>query len=204
MIRIYNFPAPSRAVRPIWLCEEMGLPYEVETVSFPSGGDYRARHPLGSVPFLEDDGVAMSESIAMMFYLSQKYGPTPLFPKSLDGPFARVLQMTIFGEATLGAALNPLLAAHFVAPESEKTNWTVRASEVRCQEMLAYVADMLGEGPFLAGGSFTLADISVVVSLGMWQRALGRPLSARLLSYKALAEERPAFIRALSTTGFRH
>jgi glutathione S-transferase len=55
MIRIYNFPAPTRALRPIWLCEEMGLAYQVELTGFPTGAEYRARYPIGSVPFLEDD-----------------------------------------------------------------------------------------------------------------------------------------------------
>ena len=39
-------------------CEEMGLPYRFETVSFPPSAAYLALNPLGSVPFLEDDGGA--------------------------------------------------------------------------------------------------------------------------------------------------
>jgi glutathione S-transferase len=103
MIKIYNFARGARGLRAIWQCEEMGLPYRLQTISFPTSEDYRAVNPLGTVPFLEDDGgVAINESTAMMLYLAQRYGPTPLLPGNDNPLLARVLQMTVFGEATIG------------------------------------------------------------------------------------------------------
>ena len=73
MIRIHDFARGARGLRVVWQCEEMGLPYRFETVSFPPSAAYRALNPLGSVPFLQDgSGVAIHESIAMMLYLAQK------------------------------------------------------------------------------------------------------------------------------------
>jgi glutathione S-transferase len=127
MIRIHDFARGARGLRVGWQCEEMGLPYRFETVSFPPSAAYRALNPLGSVPFLQDDaGVAINESIAMMLYLAQRYGPTPLLPGKDDPTLGRVLQMTVFGEAAIGAEMNSLLAAHFAAPEADKRNWSVR------------------------------------------------------------------------------
>src|SRR6195256_6800265 len=118
MIRIHDFARGARGLRVGWQCEEMGLPYRFETVSFPPSAAYRALNPLGSVPFLQDGGgVAINESIAMMLYLAQKYGPTPLLPGKDDPTLARVLQMTVFGETAIGMNLNPMLEARFVAPE---------------------------------------------------------------------------------------
>ncbi len=79
MITVYNFARGARGLRVIWQCEEMGLAYRVETVTYPTPASYRALNPLGSVPYLEDDdgGVGMSESVAMMLYLADRYGPTP-------------------------------------------------------------------------------------------------------------------------------
>jgi len=200
MIRIYSFSAPSRALRPIWLCEEMGLPYQVELVSFPSGADYRARHALGSVPFLEDDGgVAIGESIAMLFYLAGRYGPTPLLPAPSDPQFARVLALTVFSEATFGAALSPLLVDKFLAPEGAKASgWAAQHTETRCSEILAYVEAMLGRDPFLAGERFTIADIAMNVSLGMWAMGLGRSVPETLARYQARLATRPALTRAMA------
>jgi glutathione S-transferase len=197
MITIYNFARGARGLRVIWQCEEMGLPYRVEMVPFPTGAAYRARHPLGTVPFLEDgDGAAINESVAMMLYLAQKYGPTPLLPGK-DGPtLARVLQMAVLGEATIGAGLNPLLAAHFGAPEADKRNWSVRAQEAQVRQAIAYVADMLGADPFLAGADFTLADISVSTALSMWHGALGQALPDKLAAYQERMAARPAYQRA--------
>jgi glutathione S-transferase len=177
----------------------MGLPYRLETISFPTSEDYRAINPLGTVPFLEDDGsVAINESTAMMLYLAQRYGPTPLLPGNDNPLLARVLQMTVFGEATIGAGLNPLLAAQFVAPEGDKRNWSVRGQEQRVGQAVRYVADVLGRNAFLAGDGLTLADISVSTALGMWRGALGGDLPATLVAYQERIAAQPAYQRAQS------
>jgi glutathione S-transferase len=197
MIRIHNFARGVRGLRVVWQCEEMGLPYEVETVGFPPSEAYRTLNPLGTTPFLEDEGgVAISESVAMMLYVAQKYGPTPLLPGMDDPRLARVLQMTVFGEATIGMGLNPLLEAHFAAPEADKRNWSVRAQEARVGAAIRYVAGMLGDDPFLAGAELTLADISVTCALGMWRGVLGHALPDKLVAYRERLAARAAYQRA--------
>jgi glutathione S-transferase len=198
MIRIYNVPAPTRAVRPIWLCEEMGLSYKVETVTFPPGAEYRARYPLGKLPFLDDDGVTMGESVAMLFYLAGKYGPTKLLPDKDDPAYPQVLNVTIFSEATLAAGMNPLLATHFQAPEGKKESWLRDYSEERCQVSLGYAEELLGKGPYVAGERFTIADIALATSLGMWTGAiLKKQAPEKLAAYQARLGERPALQRAM-------
>jgi len=197
MIKIYNFERGARGLRAMWQCEEMGLAYEVETVTYPPSEAYRALHPLGSVPFLEDEGgVAMSESVAIMLYLAQKYGPTPLVPGKDDPALPRVLQMTVFGEATIGAGLNTLLAARFGAPEADKRNWSVFIQEQSVERAVRFVAEVLGANPFLAGDSLTLADISVSTALGIWRGALGHALPGELAAYQDRMAARPALQRA--------
>src|SRR5262249_48112721 len=143
-------------------CEEMGLSYEVEPVTFPPSAEYRARYGLGKLPFLEDDsGVAMGESVAMLFYLAEKYGPTPLLPDKNDPIYPHVLNVTIFSEATLAAGMNPLLATIFSAPEDKKESWLKDYMEGRCEANLAYAEELLGRGPCVAGERFTIADISL-------------------------------------------
>ena len=100
MITIHNFPRGARGLRVAWLCEEMGLAYEVKKLSFPTDAAYRQLNPLGSVPFLEDGNVRMNESAAMMIYVAERYGPTPLLPERTSPHYARALQMTVFSEAT--------------------------------------------------------------------------------------------------------
>ena len=81
MIVIYDFARGARGLRVIWQCEEMGLPYRVEAVSFPPSAAYRALNPLGTVPFLEDaGGVAINESVGIMLYLRSNMGRPHCFP----------------------------------------------------------------------------------------------------------------------------
>jgi len=195
MLKIYNFPR-GRGVRVIWLCEEMGLPYRVEPVSFPPGDAYRKINPLGQVPFLEDEGgVAINESIAMLLYIAEKYGPTPLLPPKSDPRFARVLQMTVFGEASLGASCNPLLIDHFLLPEKDKRGPLTGVIAGRVEQQVSYVGTMLGDQPFIAGGEFTIADISVTYALGLCG-VLAKPLGDKVSAYFKRMTSRPAYERA--------
>ncbi len=191
----------------MWQCEEMGLPYRVSPVTYPVSEGYRALHPLGSVPFLQDDtaGVTMSESTAIMLWLAQKYGPTPLLPGADDARLGAVLEMTTFGEAGIGTPLNPLLAARFAAPEEDKRNWSVRGQEARVEKGVRFVserlaANALAEGEatesFLCGKELTLADISVHCGLAMWRGALGKELPENVGAYVDRLKQRAAYDRA--------
>ena len=198
MMKIYNFARGARGLRVMWQCEEMGVPYQVERMSFPVSDAYRALNLLGTVPLLEEEGGAtINESVAMMLYVAQKYGPTPLLPGKDDPGLARVLQMTVFGEAAIGAIVNPLIAAQFGAPETEKRNWSVLGLEKRVENSMEYVVDKLGDEAFLVGGELTLADISICTALGIWRGALGKAIPEKLVAYRARLAERPAYQRAL-------
>ena len=195
-IKIYNFPRGARGLRAMWVCEEMGLSYEVAKVAFPTDEAYRKMNPMGSVPFLEDGAVAINESVAIMLYIAERYGPTPLLPARDDPAFARVIQLCVFSEATLRAGLNTLMAAHFVAPEADKRNWSVKSTEGRVDQALAYVEHLLGDSAYLAGPAFSLADIAIVTAIGMRQGALGQAPSAKLGAYRDRMMARPAYERA--------
>lgn len=212
MITIHNFPRGARGLRIMWQCEEMGVPYRMSPVTFPVSEGYRALHPLGSVPFLQDDtaGVSMSESIAIMLWIAQKYGPTPLLPPKEDARLASVLEMTMFGEAGIGTPLNPLLAAHFAAPVEDKRNWSVRGQEARVEKGLRFVSERLtanaraegasGAGEsFLVGTELTLADISVSCAISMWRGALGKDAPENVSAYMERVKARPAYQRAVAS-----
>ncbi len=196
MIVITNFPRGLRGVRVAWVCEEMGLPYRVEAVGYPVPEAYRAKNPLGSVPFLEDGGTAINESIAMILYLAGKYGPTPLLPAPSDPDYGRVLQLTVLAEASLGAGLNTLLMAKFGAPDVHKSNWSVGAQEDRVVSAVAMVSGVLGEHEYLAGDHLTLADISVSTSVGLWTGPLGKTVPDNVVAWRDRLSQRPAYKRS--------
>jgi glutathione S-transferase len=201
VITIYDFPQGARGLRAAWLCEEMGLAHTFVPVGFPPDQGYRVLNPFGTVPFLQDDGVAISESVAMMFYIAQTYGPTQVLPPVDDERFAKVLQFTLLGEASLSSLMTPLLAARFGAPENQKRNWSAAGIETRLKATIDRLGDALGGGAFLVGPGLTLADISVVTALRIWTRGVGQDLPATLRAYCVRLLDRPACKRAIAAHG---
>ena len=197
MIKIYDFPHGARGLRAAWLCEEMGLAHTFVPVGFPPDRSYRELNPFGTVPFLQDGHVSMSESVAMMFYIAQKYGPTDALPSADDERFAKVLQFTLLGEASLSSLMTPLLAVRFGAPDDQKRNWSAVGIESRLRGTIDRIGDELGDREFLVGSSLTLADISVATALRIWGRGVGQDLPATLQAYCERLQERPACKRAV-------
>lgn len=196
MITIYNFTRGVRGLRIAWQCEEMGLPYQTKAISYPPPPDYLAKYPPGSVPFLEDEGdVAMGESVAMMIYLAQRYGPTPLLPADPAG-MARVLQLAVASEAAMGGLMNPLMGTKFMAPDDQKGNWTQGFCEARVKDALGYAQTLLDDQDYFVGDGLTLADIAVSTALGMWEGALGLDVPPALAAHRERMMGRPAYQRA--------
>ena len=81
-----HFAPNSRAGRVLWLLEELGLPYELNNMAFHpkdlKSDEHRARHPLGRVPVLEDDGVQIWESGAIIDYILERHKNGGLKPNS--------------------------------------------------------------------------------------------------------------------------
>jgi glutathione S-transferase len=200
MLTIHNFVRGGRGLRIAWLCEEMGLAYRMAAVTYPPSAEYLALNPMGSVPFLEDDatGAAINESVAILLYIAQAHGPTPLLPGATDPALAKVLQFVVFSEATLGAGTNVLLAEKFGAPEADKGNWSARMQAGRVDQAVNFIAAGLGEAQFLVGDDLTLADIAIGTMLGIWRGALGKTLPPNLAAWHGRLTARPAYQRALA------
>jgi glutathione S-transferase len=196
MLTIYNFARGARGVRVAWLCEEMGVPYCMRLVPYPTPPDYRARNPLGQVPFLEDGDVAMTESVAMLLHIAQKYGPTPLLPAPDDPAYVRVVQMAVFSEATLGAAINGLLIDRFAVPQLEQGGTLQRLFANRVEQALGFAEHALADRTWLAGDRFSIADVSVATSFAMWCGTLGGALPGKLADYQKRATSRAAYENA--------
>ena len=198
-MRIWHTPK-SRSLRVLWLCEEMGVPYEVRRVSLRQPDEaLRAANPFGSVPVLEDEGgVRMIESVAMLLYVAGRYGPTPLALQPEDPDYPRFVQWLIAGEASLGMPGNMLIYDRYRAPEGEKGGFIARACEQKLEAGLGLMAEALGDGPWIVGDRFTIADISAGYGLGVLRDFLG--LADRIppvvADYYGRLEARTAFQRA--------
>jgi glutathione S-transferase len=200
MLKIFHAPR-TRSHRILWLCEEMGVPYEIAEVKFgdPSP-ELLAVNPLKSLPALQDGAVTMIESIAMMLYIMGKFGPTDLELKSGDPGYARYLQFLLFGEAGMAMYGNPLVATKFFAPEDKRANWTSEYLKATFAKRLDFVDEQLSDSPFIMGNRFTAADISVGYTIGMAKIAADIEPCSKLRAYLERLKARPAYQRAVSRT----
>jgi glutathione S-transferase len=86
MLKVYSFArvnkgarGNTRDLRVLWTLEEVGLPYEIVGMDHPNhdldAPAYRALNPFGQIPVIDDDGVVVSESGAILLYSTLRARP---------------------------------------------------------------------------------------------------------------------------------
>lgn len=201
MITVFGAP-PTRALRVLWMLEEMGLDYEVRPVDFAKrleDAEFLAVSPAGSMPAIRDGGVGVFESCAILEYLGATYGPTPLAPAPGDPTYPAYVSFLHFGEASLSAPLNVAIGSRFFAPEDQKQNWGAQLAIDMFVRKSAALLGPLSRGSYVAGDVFTAADISCGFAIGIG-RFLGCEdrLDPAVRDYAARLAARPAYQRAAS------
>lgn len=202
MIKIYHVPN-SRSVRVIWLMEEMEEPYEVETVTFPLDDSFRKLSPTASVPAIMDGDIVMSESIAILQYLTGRRLQKSMEMKITVGPnpdpaaYAEHLQFLHMGEASLMVPLVHLWITRMRAPEGQQSNFTTQLCERHLTSRLGAVEARLADGrDWITGEDFTIADISVGYALGFARtNEFGKMLGPQTTAYLDRIQTRPAWGR---------
>jgi glutathione S-transferase len=193
----------GRGFRVVWLLEEMGLAYRLRPVDLLAGvekdAEFLAVNPAGFIPAIQDGDVTMVESIAIMEYLMARYGPTPFAPDPHHPAFPAYQQFLHLGEAGLAASIYFVVGARNFAPEAERKNWSAGQALEVFESRLGLVTRQLARSPYLAGDSFTAADISVTYALQLAQRAGGVVLGSSERAYVARTNARPAYERAMQT-----
>jgi glutathione S-transferase len=193
----------GRGFRVVWLLEEMELPYRLRPVDLLVGvendPEFLAINPAGFIPALQDGDVTLVESIAIMEYLTARYGPTPLAPGPNDPTFPAYQQFLHLGEAGLAASIYFVNGARNIAPEAERNNWSAGQALDVFETRLTLVTRRLAHSPYLAGDRFTAADISVVYALELARRSVGFALGEAEQAYVARARGRDAYKRAMET-----
>jgi glutathione S-transferase len=193
----------GRGFRVVWLLEEMVLPYRLRPVDLLAGvendPEFLAINPAGFIPAIKDGDVIMVESIAIMEYLMARYGPTPLAPEPHDPAFPMYQQFLHLGEAGLAASMYFVSGARHIAPEGERNNWSARQAMSVFQSRLGLVTRQLERTPYVAGKTFTAADISVAYALLQARRNGGVSYGEIEEAYISRVTGRDGYGRAMDT-----
>lgn len=189
----------TRATRPRWMLEELGLPYELVRIDLRSGDhkrpEYLSVHPHGVVPALEVDGRVMLESVAMVRWLADAHPEAGLAPRPGSPERAAYEQWTTYAVATV----EPLLDLYFrhtrILPEDRRVPHVADDARARLRTSWAVLTGAL-EGRTWLLDDFSAADV-ILASVLMWASSMGLLEDAPVLqAYAARASERPAYRRA--------
>ena len=161
MIKIWATQG-SRAIRPIWTAEEMGLDYELTMMPFPPRvfmKEYLNVNMLGTIPYLTDGEVKMTESVAMAQYLVEKYGPTDLRVSSDEPDYPSYLNWLFHSDATLTFPQTVVL--RYKLQEPGVADAAVDGYSRWFVSRLKLLETTLEDREFLCSDRFTIADICV-------------------------------------------
>src|SRR5437879_5582610 len=149
MLKLYHAPL-TRSARIVWLLEELGVPYELETVPFmPPASGFAQATPLGKFPVLQDDDCTICESGAILEYVIERYGGGRLAPRPdspLRGPY---LQWIHFAEATAMPPLGDIARHTLFKPEHERLQAVIDDAALRVHAVLAVLERELGDRSYL-------------------------------------------------------
>jgi glutathione S-transferase len=178
MLQLYGNPA-SRAMRCLWMLEEIGEPYQLIEKSTRADDlqtpEYLRLNPNARIPTLVDGEVVLWESMAINIYLAQKYqGPMQSGSPEMLGKAA---QWSFWAMLELEELLLDLMNHRAVLPEYARDPSIAERNELLLQKPLRVLNASLGERQFLAGDGFTIADLNVA-SILVWGKMARLNLSA--------------------------
>jgi len=199
MIKLWGRANSSNVMKVIWLLEELGLPYSRVDVGGPFGGtstpEYRAMNPLGVVPSLEDDGLALFESNVILRYLCNAHAPkSPFYPADPKGR-ARVEMWMDFQQTSINRPQSIVFQGLVrIAPE-KRDNAAITAAIAEAGQIWGILDNRLSRQDFIATGEFSLADIAFGVHVHRWLNLdiPGRQEAPFLAAWYQRLLERPAY-----------
>jgi glutathione S-transferase len=187
-----------RDLRVRWALEEAGLPYRVTLVGDGEGlmarSGYRLIQPFGQIPAMEDDGLTLFESGAIVLYVAER--SRALLPED-PSHRAQVVQWMFAALNTVEVPIQRLAEVDLFYGEERWARERRPASVQAVQQRLAELAAALDNRDYLVG-RFSAADILMTSVLRILRHTNVLEAEPVLVAYKQRCEARPAFARALA------
>ncbi|AIT81442.1 glutathione S-transferase family protein [Novosphingobium pentaromativorans] len=205
MITIYHLGV-SQSDRIVWLMEELGLPYQLEWFDRGEDGlapaDYLALHPASMAPVIRDGDKVLAESTAIIQYIAHKHGSGRLTVDPASDDFADYLYWLQFNNNILTSFF--VLAAMKSSGTGQDGGIIGKVARRRLQGLYRQMDEHLANREFLAGDTFTLADLMsgfAVTTLPMMSPDNALDGYPNMQRYAQSLMERPAWKRAMEIAG---
>jgi glutathione S-transferase len=197
MLKIWGRTTSINVQKVLWCCGELDLKYERVDAGGKFGvnntPEYLAMNPNGLVPTIQDDGLILWESHAIVRHLSRKHGRGTLWPTD-EKASADADRWMEWYSTTLWNNLRPVFW-NLVRVEPDKRDMKlVEESRKKMADNLKMVEANLGDRPYMTGNAFTMGDIPMGVALHRWfLLPIERPEYPRVAAYYQRLKQRPAF-----------
>ncbi|MBM3650132.1 MAG: glutathione S-transferase [Alphaproteobacteria bacterium] len=189
MLRVLGKASSINVRKVLWACEEIGIAY----IRADEGPEL-AQNPNGLVPVIVDGDFVLWESNSIIRYLANKWNAVGLLPAE---PRARAeVDRWIDWQATeFNSAWRYAFSAIVRRNPAFNDASQIEASRTQWTKMVAVLEQRLAQtGAYVAGASFTLADIPIGLSINRWfMTPMVRPSFATVEAYYERLSQRPAF-----------
>jgi GST-like protein len=200
MLKFYFNGSPNPTKVALFL-EESGIPFEPVPVDTRAGDQFKpeflAINPNGKVPAIDDDGVIVFDSNAILLYLGEKSGK--FLPANTPKSRAELLSWLMFVASGVGPFFGQ--AVHFKNFAPEKIEYANNRYQFEAQRHLEILNDRLGKGRYMLGDSYTIVDMAVWGWARLVPMILGEGAFAKFPNVKRLVDEvsaRPAATKAVA------
>ena len=192
MLKLYYHPSPNPAKVALYL-EEAAIPYEFVPVDTRKGEQlspaFLAINPNGKTPAIDDDGVKVFDSTAILMYLGEKTGKFMPTPAQRGDYFSWMM----FISSGIGPYSGQ--AVHFKHHAPEKLTYAINRYQFEAERHWGLIDAQLAKHKYMLGDTYGIVDMN----LWGWMRAaayvLGEEAWGRLPNVKRLFDEinaRPA------------
>jgi glutathione S-transferase len=196
---VINHAEGRRSKRIVWLCEELGIPYELKFVRgdlVASMEALKQENPVMPMfPNITYRGQRIVESGAIIELLLARYGKGRLVPPVESQDYAYYLQFLHYAEGTAMARITMDLAMK--VPMIQHFKPGMRQGAIGSEAVFYFMEQWLGEHPYFGGKQFTAADIMMQfpalagILLGLKDEDF-----PNIVAWRKRVESRPAYIRA--------
>ena len=193
----------SQSERIVWLCEELAIPCKLvvharDPVTRLAPPAYKALHPQGTAPVIEDDGRVLAESGAIVEYIIERHGNGRLAVKPDQPGYVDYLYWLHFANGSMMPNELMRLVGGLLDPKLE--NPIMQILVARSDTAWTMIEARLGEVPYFAGSDLTAADIMNVFPLSTLRAIAPRDLAPypHIRAYLQRIGARPAYRRAMA------
>ncbi|RIL05965.1 MAG: glutathione S-transferase [Proteobacteria bacterium] len=201
MIRLYTAATPNGRKVSIAL-EELGLPYEVERVRLDAGEQlspaFLARNPNHKIPVLDDDGLVVWESGAILLHLAETRDPNGVLLSKDPRRRIEAIQYAFFQTGGIGPNLGRL-GAQLRKPAAERNPEMMELFGEEVSRLLGVLERILADGrPYLAG-DYSIGDVMHYPWLQPLHALQAPPLfeNERVVAWVERCAARPAVQRGM-------